>query len=45
MATTVYTASKSRGAQVLALLKGALKRPGPALLGKSEAGPGDSESA
>ena len=31
--------------QVLALLKGELKRPGQALMGKSVAGPGDSESA
>ena len=31
--------------QELALLKGELKRPGQTLMGKSEAGPGDSKSA
>ena len=33
------------GQRVMALLEDELKRPGHAMMGKSEVGPGDSESA
>ena len=44
MAATAAAASTSREATGAGLLEGELKRPGQALMGRSEVGPGDSVS-